>query len=224
MSVINIKTFQISGGSGGGSTSDYSQLSNKPKINSVTLTGDKSLADLGFEAAFVVTLTPHTSDKTLAEIEAARAAGQVIVGKYEFFGFPVYSASTILVPGVSCSFQFLLPMDNNFVDTMILLDSEGEVTEGAVSTQMVSGTDVTNWNGKYTMPAGGIPASDLASEVRTSLGKADTALQTHQDISGKEDTGNKVTSLSSASTDTQYPSAKCVYDIIGNIETLLAAL
>lgn len=35
---------------------------------------------------------------------------------------------------------------------------------------------------------------------------------------------NKVTSISSSSTDTQYPSAKCVYDIIGDIETLLAAI
>ena len=40
----------------------------------------------------------------------------------------------------------------------------------------------------------------------------------------KESTSNKVTSLSSSSTDTQYPSAKCVYDIVGNVETLLAAL
>ena len=35
---------------------------------------------------------------------------------------------------------------------------------------------------------------------------------------------NLVTSLSSASTDTQYPSAKCVYDIIGDVETLINAL
>lgn len=32
-----------------------------------------------------------------------------------------------------------------------------------------------------------------------------------------EVTTNKVTSISSASTDTQYPSAKCVYDLIGDI-------
>ena len=43
-------------------------------------------------------------------------------------------------------------------------------------------------------------------------------------VSGKEDTANKVTSLSSSSTDTQYPSAKCVYDIVGDIETLINAL
>ena len=43
-------------------------------------------------------------------------------------------------------------------------------------------------------------------------------------ISGKEDKSNKVTSISSSSTDTQYPSAKCVYDLVGDIETLLAAI
>lgn len=37
-------------------------------------------------------------------------------------------------------------------------------------------------NGKYSKPAGGIPKSDLASEVQTSLGKADTALQAHQKV------------------------------------------
>ena len=34
----------------------------------------------------------------------------------------------------------------------------------------------------------------------------------HFDSSIAENTSNKVTSLSSSSTDTQYPSAKCVYD------------
>lgn len=41
---------------------------------------------------------------------------------------------------------------------------------------------------------------------------------------GKESSSNKVTSISSASTDTQYPSAKCVYDIVGNIESTLQAI
>lgn len=39
-----------------------------------------------------------------------------------------------------------------------------------------------------------------------------------------EQTSNKVTSLSSSSTDTQYPSAKCVYDLLGDVETLINAL
>lgn len=37
-------------------------------------------------------------------------------------------------------------------------------------------------------------------------------LTSHQDITGKEDKSNKVTSISSSSTDTEYPSAKCVHD------------
>ena len=43
-------------------------------------------------------------------------------------------------------------------------------------------------------------------------------------VSGLEDTANKVTSLSDSSTDTQYPSAKCVYDLIGDINDLLDIL
>lgn len=43
-------------------------------------------------------------------------------------------------------------------------------------------------------------------------------------LGGKEDTSNKVTSIDNTSTDTQYPSAKCVYDLIGDINTILADL
>lgn len=43
-------------------------------------------------------------------------------------------------------------------------------------------------------------------------------------LAAKEDAANKVTSLSAQSTDEQYPSAKCVYDLIGDVETLINAL
>lgn len=79
---------EINGGGGGG-TSDYDDLTNKPSINGVSLSGDMSADDLGLA---------ETSD----------------------------------IPDVS---------------------------------------------GLYTKPSGGIPKSDLASDVKTSLGKADTALQ-----------------------------------------------
>ena len=41
---------------------------------------------------------------------------------------------------------------------------------------------------------------------------------------GAEAVSNKVTSISQNSTDVQYPSAKCVYDIVGNIESALATI
>lgn len=55
-----------------------------------------------------------------------------------------------------------------------------EVTESTVS-----GWGFTKNTGTYIKPSDGIPKADLASDIQTSLGKADTALQEHQDISGK---------------------------------------
>lgn len=55
--------------------------------------------------------------------------------------------------------------------------------------------------GTYNKPSNGIPASDLETGVIP-------------DVSGKENTSNKVTSLSAQSTNEQYPSAKATYDAI----------
>lgn len=49
-----------------------------------------------------------------------------------------------------------------------------EVTESTVS-----GWGFTKNTGTYSKPSGGIPKTDLASAVQTSLGKADTALQSY---------------------------------------------
>lgn len=45
-------------------------------------------------------------------------------------------------------------------------------------------------DGKYSKPAGGIPKTDLAEAVQTSLGKADTALQNHQTVTLESGTNN----------------------------------
>lgn len=61
------------------------------------------------------------------------------------------------------------------------ISSTAGVVDSALSTtseNAVQNKVVTNaLNGKYEKPVGGIPATDLASAVQTSLGKADTALQ-----------------------------------------------
>lgn len=46
----------------------------------------------------------------------------------------------------------------------------------------ITATERSTWNSKYGKPSGGIPKSDLAEAVRTSLGKADTAIQSHQSL------------------------------------------
>lgn len=163
----------------------------------------------------------------------------------------------------------------------------------------VAGWGFTKNTGTYSKPSGGIPATDLAAAVQTSLGKADTALQTAPvtsvngntgavtiavptktsdltndsgyitsapvtsvngqtgavtlsiptktsdltndsgyitsapvtsvngqtgAVTGLQTTANLVTSVSSSSTNSQYPSAKLFYDTVGDIETLLAAI
>ena len=63
---------------------------------------------------------------------------------------------------------------NDLTDKPAIPDT---VTEGTVS-----GWGFTKNTGTYSKPAGGIPKSDLAAAVQTSLGKADTALQEHQSL------------------------------------------
>lgn len=49
----------------------------------------------------------------------------------------------------------------------------------AVTESTVSGWGFTKNTGTYSKPSGGIPSTDLDSSVQTSLGKADTALQSY---------------------------------------------
>jgi hypothetical protein len=58
-----VKTFSVGGGGGGGGTDDYNDLSNKPHINGVTLSGNKSSADLHLQGATsIVTLTTTSTE------------------------------------------------------------------------------------------------------------------------------------------------------------------
>ena len=58
----------------------------------------------------------------------------------------------------------------------------------------------------------GLSSNNYTAEEKTKLSELPTKTELDTDLSGKEDTANKVTTLDSNSTDTQYPSAKAVYD------------
>jgi hypothetical protein len=110
-------------------------------------------------------------------------------------------------------------IDNSHKLASDLVDDTNQ-TNKFTTTQEKSG-----WSAKYNKPSGGIPKTDLASDVQASLGKADTAVQ---DVSGKEDTSNKTNTIDSNSTNTQYAGAKAVYDyvssVVGDISDLLDEL
>ena len=75
------------------------------------------------------------------------------------------------------------------------LDSNGNLTDSnAKAGDFATAAQGAKADTAYQKPGDGIPKSDMASDVQESLGKADTALQEHQDISGKAD---KVTGAAS---------------------------
>ena len=69
-----------------------------------------------------------------------------------------------------------------------------------------------------------MPQTDGTNIVVNGDGKLDLGTNVTTKLSNAEDITNKVTTLDSTSTDTQYPSAKCVYDLVGDVESLLASL
>lgn len=123
----------------------------------------------------------------------------------------------------------------NVIDT--IKDSNGNplpVTSKAVTLPAIPAAQIqSDWEQSdntakdYIKNKPSIPAAQVQADWNESDNtKADYIKNkpTIPDISGKEDTANKVTSLSSSSTDTEYPSAKAVYDVVGDVESALAAL
>lgn len=86
-------------------------------------------------------------------------------------------------------------------DTLALGETQGTAYEGSKGKQVadnlaahtgnsdihVTTNDKTAWSAKYDKPSGGIPSTDMSQAVQDSLALADSAIQQHQDISGKAD-------------------------------------
>ena len=179
-------------GGGSGGTSNYNDLSNKPKINNVELSGNKSLNDLGIQPKgnYLISETDPTVPSYVKNISQAN------ITSWNNKQNSISDLSTIR-SGASAGATAVQPSDLATVATSgsynDLSNKPSEVTESTVS-----GWGFTKNTGTYSKPSGGIPKSDLSSSVQTSLGKADTALQSHQDISGK---ANKISVVqTSAST------------------------
>uniref|UniRef100_UPI003870CF73 hypothetical protein n=1 Tax=Methanobrevibacter sp. TaxID=66852 RepID=UPI003870CF73 len=79
--------------------------------------------------------------------------------------------------------------------------------------------DLTDYGISYS----GSPQNDDELTVDYVAGY-NTYSWTNVGVMNAQTVSNLVTSLSSSSTDSQYPSAKCVYDIIGDVEALLATI
>lgn len=91
--------------------------------------------------------------------------------------------------GIGKANSAVQPADLGNLASKDTVNYETDVTNKPTIPSEVTETTVANWGftkntGDYTKPSGGIPSTDMAESVQTSLGKADTAIQ---DISGKQD-------------------------------------
>lgn len=249
-------------GGGGGGTSDYTNLTNKPKINNVELNGNKTSSDLGIQPAGNYALESEIPDvsnfvtntvdnlvnyykksETFTKQEVNNLISAITTMDIQVVQtLPVQDISTTtiyLVPKttteqndaydeyiyVSNAWEHIGSTDIDLSGYQTKIDSTHKLSSDLVddtnnNNKFVTSSEKTTWSAKYTKPSGGIPKTDLASAVQTSLNKADTAIQTHQDISGKLDTSKVKSAYSTTSGD--------VYDVtyinstVGDIESLLS--
>lgn len=151
--------------SGGGGTSDYNDLSNKPSINNVTLSGNKTLADLGINTYNDATTTVHglmsTSDKQKLDGIAVGAE----VNQNAFSGVTV-GATTISADSKTDTLELvqgsnvtITPDATN--DTITISATDTTYSDATTSTSgLMSATDKTKLDGiannanNYVHPTG----------------------------------------------------------------------
>lgn len=199
-------------GGGGGGTSNYNALTNKPKINNVELNGNKTSSDLGLQPAGNYALESEMPTKTS---DLTNDSG-FITG---------YTETDPTVPSyVKNITQANITSWNNKSD---FSGNYNDLTNKPTIPSEVTETTVSNWGftkntGTYSKPSTGIPKADLASAVQTSLDKADTALQSHQDISGK---ANKISVVqTSASTIEINPNTFYKFGEVASLNITLASI
>ena len=183
-------------------------------------------AHLGNDGSNIINLTP-------AEIIQAVNGGKIIIGGGRVWSLSGGSDDQVVISALLPPDRVemhTINSDKSYTTTFIKLVTNNELADHSVdSNRHLRPYERAKWNKKSDFSGSYNDLSDKPTiptvPTQVSAFNNDAGYLTqHQDISGKEDSSNKVTTLSASSTDTQYPSAKCVYDMIGNVEALLAAL
>lgn len=198
-SVARLLALSAGNGSGGGEASNYNDLANKPQINGTTLTGNKTLDELGITAD---SLNVYTKEETTNAINDATSgkADKTALGDLSNLvtddkSSAVAAINEIKEKGTKAS---------NIDDMTITENENGEIQAVGVLNENGKETSVKIWTGTKE-------EYDAIDE------KDDTTLYNiTDDYEEPEVISNKVTTIDGNSTDTQYPSAKAVYDIIQN--------
>lgn len=125
-----IINFANLGGGGGGGTSDYSQLTNKPSINGVTLNGNQSSSDLGITSEALEAVTQIPSGASVGDVYAISTSGQIGYGWEEIEGGYAFNMS--LNPASGSAYVEIGQFVGTSDDTIVYIHSN---------------TDDVNWPG-----------------------------------------------------------------------------
>lgn len=177
-------------------TNEYTALQHKPQIGGVELVGDKTLAQLGIASAADATLTKRGPNHdgftawsfsdgesyTIKVFYEDAGGGYIdipwVVGVQGAYGGNRYATEE----AANYALANTLTQINFTIDEHSVSATRTAIPGYILGTQTdkpVASEDETESlrEKKYEKPSGGIPAIDLAPGVQTSLGKADTALQ-----------------------------------------------
>lgn len=198
-------TINSTGGSGG--TSDYTDLTNKPSINNVILSGNKSLNDLGIQPAGNYALESEIPTKTS---DLTNDSG-FITG---------YTETDPTVPShVKNITQANITSWNNKSD---FSGNYNDLTNKPTIPSEVTETTVSNWG--FTKNIGTITGITMNGASKGTSGVVDlgTVITSHQDISGK---ANKISVVqTSTSTIEINPNTFYKFGEVSSLNITLAAI
>lgn len=201
---------------------NYSDLNGKPTIPTATsdLTNDSGFITLsaltGYATESWVTQQGYITNSALTPyVLSADLATVATSGSYtDLSNKPTIPAAQVNSDwNATSGVAQILNKPSIPTDTSDLTNGAGFIT-GITSSDVTTALGYTPYNSSN--PSGYITSAALTGYATESYVTTATA--------NMQTTGNLVTSISSSSTNTQYPSAKCVYDIVGDVETLINAL
>lgn len=187
------------GGSEPGETLSYNDLENKPQINGTTLTGNKTLDELGITAG---NLNAYTKEETISAINdvADDKADKTALGNLSDLVTDDKSSAVAAINEIKERGTKASNMDN----LTITENENGEIQAVGVLNDKDKETLVKLWTG-------------TKAEYDAIEEKDDATLYNiTDDYEEPEIVANKTTIIDANSTDTQYPSAKAVYDLVQN--------
>ena len=195
VSDLDTRVTELEEHSGGGGTSDHSQLTNRDAANQHPITAITGLqtaldgkqpsgdyATSGELDALANTVDGKADAADIPSLEGY-ATEAYVQNYHDNTKQDIITDLATIRSGASKGATAVQPEAgkglfsgsyNDLTDKPVIPDA---VTEGTVS-----GWGFTQNTGTYSKPTGGIPKTDLANDVQASLGKADTALQEHQSL------------------------------------------